>query len=124
VTTLNAQAETLFQMIEFSLGQLDFRHRGVQAVAKVVHATSQAGSTRVLFGHAHRVAVELVGQIRAQRRSFRQRQETRVEVVTNSGGILFFFDLYGVRRKRSGKGVMVRCKMRILKRTRDDPAEH
>jgi len=84
MTTLNAHAETLFQMIELLLGLLNFRNRGVHAVAKVVYATSQAGSTSVFLGNAHRVAIELVGQIRAQCRSFRQSQETRVKVVNNS----------------------------------------
>lgn len=84
MTSLNAHAEALFQMIKFLLGKLNFRNSRMNTISEMIYSAAKARGPCVLFSHTHRVAVQLISQIRAKRCTFRQCQKTRVEVMNNT----------------------------------------
>ena len=108
--------EPLFQVIELGLGILNLGNRRMlllqlmmllsqrttsamlmmrmsNRIPKLMHASSQARRSGILFGNAHGIAIELFGQIRTQGGTFGQCQKTNAQVVNDPRCILFLFDL-------------------------------
>ena len=93
MSVFHSFAESLFQVVQLRLGKLDLGNGRLRTIAKLMRTSTQTRSARVLFGDAHGVAVELLGQIAAEGQAVREAEETRPEVPDDGGAVGLFLGL-------------------------------
>jgi len=60
------QPKAFFQPVNLQLGNLDFLEAKPRTLAQVMYTFAEAGGAGILFGYAHGVTHQFLGQIRLQ----------------------------------------------------------